>query len=69
MAEVEVGVGEAIDGLSVALWETLQSKNVSDSNGEDANIVDVVASLASGLNSVAQAIERVAAAIEHSGRL
>lgn len=68
MAEVEVGVGEAIDGLSVALWETLQSKNVSDSNGEDANIVDVVASLASGLNSVARAIERVAAAIEQSGR-
>lgn len=43
-------------GVAEAIRETLISPNVSDSNWEAANVVDVLASLASGSHRIASAI-------------
>lgn len=48
------------DTLARAILETLQSPNEEDSNGEAANVVD-------GLFAIASAVDRLAAATERLG--
>jgi hypothetical protein len=50
------------DALAQALWDTLQSPNESDSNGEIANVVDVLAQVARSGRAIAHAILPAAAA-------
>lgn len=46
------------DTVANALWGTLQSENEEDRNGEPANVVDALKSIARGLGAVAEAIDR-----------
>jgi hypothetical protein len=46
-----------------ALKECFISPNVSDSNLEPANIVDVIENLSRGIHRIADALDRIAAAM------
>ena len=59
----------AADGLKhlcKAVWGTLQSPNVCDSNLEPANVVDAIDRLASGAFAIATAIKELAQAVHES---
>ena len=49
---------EMADRLASVLWDTLQSPNEADRNGENANVVDGLFAIARGLHHVARATER-----------
>jgi hypothetical protein len=46
--------------VATAIWETLRSVNVSDSNLEPANVVDALDEIAQALRQVAFAIDKLA---------
>lgn len=60
-------IAKAIDGVDCgdvelrsianAITNAFQSPNVSDSNGEEANVVDAIAQVGSGLHAIANAIQ------------
>jgi hypothetical protein len=47
------------DKLAEAIWGTLQSVNVADSNLEPANVVDALANVANGLFAIAKALNNL----------
>lgn len=55
--EAQKLIAEAHEEIASAMWGTLRSPNVCDSNFEPANVVDALASIAKGLFAVAKAIK------------
>jgi hypothetical protein len=47
------------DGIADAIRATLTSENVLDSNLENANVVDSLDRLATGIHRIADALERI----------
>ena len=56
------------EAIARALEYTLSSPNVSDSNMEPANVVDVLDKIALAILHHAKAVEKLADALEESGR-
>ncbi len=54
---------DAVQNVAETIESCFQSANVSDSNGEQANVVDVINRLASAGFRIAEAIADLAAAV------
>ena len=61
-------ISNAISRISSSIRDTFTSPNVRDSNGEKANLVDVIDELAASMDRIASGLESVATAIRDSNK-